>query len=193
MTISMTISMIRQINTFSQIQISQCEKTLCIFDIDDTIMGYNEFNHTYFGERINYYKNIHKSHILAIDFAVSDWIEKIEQSTPHHMDEYGYNDIINRIIKSNSQYFFLTARNPHFRQLTEKHLEQINIKNPHIYYVSGKNKGEYLKNIIDKYEKFDRIIFIDDIEKNLEDLKKTFGDKIELFHFVKKFELYNFY
>jgi len=185
--------MIRQINSFSQIPFASKDKVLCIFDVDDTIMGYKEFANTYFGERISHYKQLHDNDIIAIDFAVADWIEKVEQSTPHHMDYNGYYDLIEKINKTESRHFFLTARNPKFRHITEKHLEQINIKNPNVYYVAGKNKGEYLKNIIDKYEKYERVLFIDDVEKNLHDMKKTFGDKIELYHFVKKFELCNFY
>ena len=187
--------MVHQITSFSEIPFASDDKVLCIFDIDDTILGYKEFTHTYFGERIVHYKQIYDNDIMAIDFAVDDWIEKVNQSTPHRMDHKGYNDIIKKINQTESKHFFLTARNPKFRNITEKHLEQLNIKNPNVYYVSGKNKGEYLKNIIDKYEcgNYKRIIFVDDAEKNLEDMKKTFGDKIELFHFVKKFELCNFY
>ena len=63
------------------------------------------------------------------------------------------------------------------------------IKKNCIYFFKLNQK----KNIIDKYEKYERVLFIDDVEKNLHDMKKTFGDKIELYHFVKKFELCNFY
>ena len=83
----------------------------------------------------------------------------------------------------------MTARNPNFRNITEKHLECLNINNSHVYYVSGRNKGEYLKNIIDKHGEYDKIVFVDDSEKNLLDMKKTFGEKIELYHFVKKYNM----
>ena len=183
--------MIKQIISFRSINITP--KTLVVLDIDDTILGYKEFPHTYFLDRINHYKKLHESDILAIDFAVSDWIDKVEKSTPHHMDEDGFSYMMNLLKQTNSSHFFLTARNSNFRNITEKHLEDLEIINSHVYYVSGKNKGEYLKNIIDKHEKYDRIVFVDDSEKNLFDMQKTFGDSIDLYHFVMKFEMCNFY
>jgi hypothetical protein len=177
--------MIKQITSFRSIPI--VSNTLVVLDIDDTIMGYREFSHTYFIDRISHYKQKHGSDIIAIDFAVSDWIEQVEKSTPHHMDEDGFWYMMNMLNKTDSRHFFLTARNPNFRKITEKHLECLNISNSHVYYVSGCNKGEYLKNIIDKHGVFDKIVFVDDSEKNLHDMQKTFGEKIDLYHFVKKY------
>ena len=182
--------MITKITSFSSIP--RFQKALYVFDIDDTVMGYKEFSHTFFVDKINEYKKIYDEHI-AIDFAVSDWGEQIRKATPHHMDEEGYISIQNHIKSSDSHHFFLTARNINFKSITESHLEQLNINSTQVYYVAGQNKGKYLKNIIDKIGNFDKIIFIDDTEKNLIDMKSTFGKDIELYHFVKKFELCNFY
>jgi hypothetical protein len=182
--------MITKITSFSSIP--RIQKALYIFDIDDTVMGYKEFSHTYFTDKINEYQKSYDNHV-AVDFAVTDWIEQVKKGTPHHMDEHGFNSLINHIDETDSYHFFLTARNPNFRSITETHLEQLNISSAQIYYVSGQNKGTYLKNIIDKVGNFDKIIFIDDSEKNLIDMKNTFGKDVELYHFVKKFELCNFY
>ena len=179
--------MIKQITSFRSITLFQ--NTLIILDIDDTIIGYKEFNHTFFSDKIAHYKSLHGCDIISVDFAVADWIEQVEKGTPYHMDEDGFNHLMNYITKTNSNHFFLTARNPNFRNITEKHLEDLNIINSHVYYVSGKNKGEYLKNIIDKHPKYDHIIFVDDSEKNLLDMQKTFGNTIELYHFIKKYNM----
>ena len=182
--------MITKITSFSSIPLFQ--KALYVFDIDDTVMGYKEFSHTYFGDKINEYKKTYDEHV-SIDFAISDWMEQVKKSTPHHMDKEGFESILKHINSSDSNHFFLTARNPNFRSITEKHLEQLNIRSTQVYYVAGQNKGTYLKNIIEKFDKFDKIIFIDDSEKNLIDMKNSFGKNVELYHFIKKFELCNFY
>jgi predicted phage tail protein len=178
--------MITKITSFSSIP--RFQRALYVFDIDDTVMGYKEFSHTYFTDKINEYKKLYDDHV-AIDFAVSDWIEQVKKASPHHMDEEGYISIQNHIKSSESHHFFLTARNVNFKSITETHLEQLNISSTQVYYVSGQNKGKYLKTIIDKVGKFDKIIFIDDSEKNLIDMKNIFGKDVELYNFVKKFDL----
>jgi acid phosphatase class B len=175
----------KQIKTFADIAVSP--KTLVVFDIDDTVIGYEEFSHTYFTDRLQYYKEKYDCSKMVLDFALDDWITKVKSGTPFHMDKNGYTQLINTIRETDSHYMFMTARNPLFRDTTEDHLEKIGIINRQVHYLAGANKGEFLKNIIKKYPQYDKLIFIDDMEKNLNDLHLAFGNKIDLYHFVKKY------
>lgn len=177
--------MFKQIVSFKNVIVKP--QTLIVFDIDDTIIGYEEFSHTYFTNAIENYKEKYNCDKMALDFALHDWISKVNEGTPCHMDADGFKELERKIKNTNSHYIFMTARNPNYRDITETHLEQVGIKNRQVYYLAGANKGEFLKNIYEKYSDYKEIIFIDDMEKNLHDVGKAFDHKIELYHFVKKY------
>lgn len=177
--------MFKQIFSFKNINIHP--RTLVVFDIDDTVIGYKEFSHTFFTDSIKKYKKKHKCDKMALDFALHDWITKVNQGTPYHMDDDGFNELTQKITNTDSHYIFMTARNSLYKDITESHLEKVGIQNRQVYYLAGANKGEFLKSIFHKYSKYKKIIFIDDMEKNLNDIHKAFGNKINLYHFVKKY------
>ena len=179
--------MFKQIISFRDVKIYQ--NALIVFDIDDTVLGYKEISHDYFYKQLTHHKKYSSCENTIMNNAVNDWFNLVKQSTPHHMDEVGFVDLIKEINDNNSNHLFLTARNPRFKDITEKHLNKIKINHKNIYYVAGGNKGEILKDIIKDYPEYNKIIFIDDMEKNLIDVYKTFGDKIDLYHFVKKYFL----
>jgi len=177
--------MFKQIVSFKNVTIHP--RTLVVFDIDDTVIGYEEFSHTFFADSIQTYKEKHKCDKMALDFALHDWITKVKEGTPYHMDSIGFIELKEKIKNTDSHYIFMTARNPNYRDITESHLEKIGIENRQVYYLAGSNKGEFLKSISQKYSEYNKMIFIDDMEKNLNDVHKVFGNKIELYHFVKKY------
>jgi uncharacterized HAD superfamily protein len=179
--------MFKQIISFRDVKM--CQNALIVFDIDDTVLGYKEFSHDYFHNQLKYHKRNTSCENTIMNNAVNDWFNLVKQSTPHHMDEEGFFDLMNKINDNNSNHIFLTARNPKFKDITENHLNKIKINHKNIYYVAGGNKGEILKNIIKDHPEYNKIIFIDDMRKNLIDVYKTFGHKIDLYHFVKKYYL----
>jgi hypothetical protein len=179
--------MFKQIVSFRDVKIYR--NTLIVFDIDDTVLGYKEFSHDYFHNQLKYHKKNTSCESTIMNNAINDWFNLVKTSTPHHMDEDGFFELMNKIDNNKSEHLFLTARNPKFKDITEKHLNKIKINHKNIYYVAGGNKGEILKDIIKHYPEYNKIIFIDDMEKNLTDVYKTFGDKIDLYHFVKKYFL----
>jgi hypothetical protein len=178
--------MFKQIISFRDVKIY--DNTLIVFDIDDTVLGYKEFSHNYFHNQLKYHKKNISCNNTVMNNAVNDWFNLVQKSTPHHMDEDGFYELMHKIHNNNSEHLFLTARNPRFKDITERHLHKIKINHKNIYYVAGGNKGEILKDIIKDYSEYNKLIFIDDMEKNLTDVYKTFGDKIDLYHFVKKYQ-----
>ena len=179
--------MSKQIVSFKNVAIHP--RTLVVFDIDDTVIGYEEFSHTFFTDSIKAYKEKHKCYKMALDFALHDWISLVKKGTPYHMDSSGFDELTEKIKTTDSHYIFMTARNPLYREVTELHLEKVGIQNRQVYYLAGSNKGEFLKSISQKYSEYNRMIFIDDMEKNINDVHKAFGNKIDLYHFVKKNKL----
>lgn len=98
--------------------------------------------------------------------------------------------IINRLFDSGHKVMLVTARNPVLVDVTEKHLnEHIDISklyNPSvnndtslikngICYLSGKNKGKFIKSILDK-NLFNEIIFVDDSLNECNNVNKELRD-----------------
>ena len=179
--------MFQTIRTFSNIKFRGNKSFLFVFDIDDTVLHYGHINCSWFNQRIAENKTVYKTISEAIDHAVHEWFESISICEPQHTDEIGFKKLLNRIEKKSHDYMFLTARNPKFENITLHHFEKLGIPiEKDIHFASGQNKGKMLKSILDNSEyKYDKIIFIDDSEKNLKDVY------VEL-HQLHNIELYKF-
>ena len=178
------------IRSFSNIIIrnKNLKSFLFVFDIDDTILHYGHINYVWFNERIAINKTKCETISEAIDHAVHEWFQNISISEPMHTDENGLKKLITIIDKYSHDYMFLTARNPKFTNITLEHFEKLGIPtDKNIHFTSGGNKGKILKEILQKSENiYDKIIFIDDSEKNLKDVYNELNDSypIELYKFV---------
>jgi hypothetical protein len=77
-------------------------------------------------------------------------------------------------IKANSEICFLTARenNRKTKQFTKMDFEELglNYDDFEIHYCGCIPKGVYIKNNID-YKSYNDIIFIDDLDKNIDNVK----------------------
>lgn len=178
------------IRSFSNIIVrnKNLKPILFVFDIDDTILHYGHINYVWFNERIAINKTKYKSISEAIDYAVHEWFQNISMCEPLHTDENGFKKLISIIDKYSHDYMFLTARNPKFTNITLEHFEKLGIPSKKdIHFTSGGNKGKILKDIlINSSNTYNKIIFIDDSEKNLKDVYDELNDSypIELYKFV---------
>ena len=180
--------MFQTIRSFSNIKVLGTKSRLFVFDIDDTILHYGHINYIWFNQRINDNKLIYKTLSEAIDNAVFEWFQNISNCEPLHTDEIGFKKLINKIENKPNDYIFLTARNPKFETITLHHFEKLGIPTKkYIHYASGQNKGKILKSILDNSNYiYDKIIFIDDSEKNLNDVYNELHQthNLELYKFV---------
>jgi hypothetical protein len=177
------------INSFSNIIIrNKKSKTyLFVFDIDDTILHYGHINYVWFNQQIVENKSKYNTIDEAIEQAVHEWFQNVSICEPLYTDENGFKNLLNKIEKNSHDYIFLTARNPKFSTITLHHFEKLGIPtNKDIHFTSGQNKGKMLKEILENSNyHYDKIIFVDDSEKNLKDVYNVLNNlyPIELYKF----------
>ena len=89
------------------------------------------------------------------------------------------------ISKTDNKIIFVTARNAKFKNITKQHFDDININFNKFesHFIESNNKGLYIRNNVDLHE-YDGIIFIDDANHNLVDVKNEFGDFVDCYKFI---------
>lgn len=163
-----------KINNFNNIKILN-ENTLYVFDIDETLMVYENLDK-------NWWNNMKKDNdeIKVLE----EWEKCIKNKEPKHTHNDSFQTLLNNINKNN--IICLTARQDKIKDLTEKHLEQIGITNIPVYYTNGFCKGKLLQEIIKDYKDIKNIIFVDDLIKNLYSVNKVFHNtdyNVNCYHF----------
>lgn len=160
----------KKIKTFKEIALHK--NSLIILDIDDTTLKYNKINKQWWTDTFNKYYKIHNDYELADEQSNLEWITYIQNTMPLHTDNIGIKYLFDECDKLNCSVIFLTARNSELHEITIKHLQIIGINDVPIYFTNGQNKGHMLKNILNcKYKHAEKIIFVDDLEENIIDVK----------------------
>lgn len=164
------------IKSFYQVELE--EKCLLVLDIDETVLKYKDINRKWWDNKLAYYYNIYNDYRIADSHAFEDWKAYIHDNLPEHTDEDGIFDLIDRAEKLNCDIIFLTARSYYLDKITEAHLSHLGIHEQIVHYATGKNKGILLNEIIkNDYDHHKTIIFIDDMDKNLNAVKTEIDDK----------------
>jgi len=171
------------INTFSNINISQ--NTLILCDIDDTILKFDNINQIWWKNRFNYYYSLSNNYDDADLQVLNEWIDYIEINNPKFTDKNGFIKLLHKINKTNSEIIFITARESYLEKLTQKHFEYVNLSsfNYKIYHIGDVSKGTFI-NLNFDIEKYSNVIFIDDLDKNLESVYEIFQNKIIKYKFI---------
>ena len=158
------------ITSFAQIDLTN--KSLIVVDIDETVLQYPSIGEKWWKNKKEFYKTKY-DHETANNFAYEDWLKYIEITEPLHTDYIGLEHLFTKVYNTNSDIIFLTARHKNIDYITKNHMEQIGIKNIPIYYTGGKSKGTHLNKIYsEKYNYHNNIIFIDDMEHNINSVKQ---------------------
>lgn len=179
----MTYNTIKLINSFNKINIYNNSIVFC--DIDETIMKFNKINKNWWENRLKYYSKLTNNKELSEENAYNDWLIYVQQNIPKHTDKIGLLNMLTDIENKNSKICYITARYSDIDDLTYKHFSYLDldyINNP-IYFVGNYPKGKFIKNNFD-LDKYNKIIFIDDNEKNLKDVKKELGNLIDIYQFI---------
>lgn len=166
--------MIKIIKSFSDIVIS--DKKLVICDLDDTIIHFEKITKTWWNDtRL----------ILDENETVIKWRKLVAIEQPLMTDDKGFHDMLKQIHDNDGQIIILTARHDSITDITKMHLKKLGIDN--IQIIHSQQKGDSVKYISEiLYPEFKKIIFIDDMDRNLNDVYEINKDKnIEL----HKFEL----
>ena len=176
--------MVKTINSFDEIIITK-NKSLILCDIDDTILRFSyNINHFYNNAKLLYPE---VSDNELVNRAERDFYIHRILNKPFHTDLNGFNNLCKRIKDMNGELIFVTARSYSSEEITKKHFKSLGVdyNKFKIHYVSSKiSKGDYIKKNIN-LEGCKEIIFIDDLDYNLKNVKKILP-QIKCYKFVYK-------
>jgi hypothetical protein len=140
-------------------------KSLVCIDLDETIIYFPGVNQSWWENRKKAYNLIND--LTSDEMAYKDWLEIIHNNTPKMLDEIQFIHLLERVKNTGSKIVIITARNNKLEKLTIRHLLDCNINICDIYY--SYKKGDIVNQI--KRLHNGPIIFIDDIIRNINDVK----------------------
>ena len=171
------------VSSFQDIHVPQ--NSLVVLDIDDTTIRFEELGRHWWAVREDELKKTH-THQEARDRVMTEWIEGARVFKPILTDPEGFPAFLERVLKASAHLIFLTARSADLRQLTELHMSScgITVDAEKIYF--SRDKGSTLRSIVES-EGFSRVVFVDDMEHNLESVESALKGSIavDTYHFHK--------
>lgn len=163
------------------------ENSLVILDIDETIFKFEEINYQWWTDNINKYFNLGYEYDEADKIVYKKWINHIQLTEPILLDRDKLFELFHKIEQSNSNLIMLSARTENIRKLTHYNLEQCGIKINDCNLFLSKNKGDMINELLlNQYKNYKNIVFIDDLEKNIIDVK----EKLVCLYFIHNIKLY---
>jgi hypothetical protein len=169
------------IKSFKEIPIQR--NTLVLCDIDDTVIVFEKLGKKWWIERFDDYYARNCDFEFSEEAVLKEWIHTIRTMRPVHVDKNGFEDFVERIEKTGSTLVFVTARSQDISDLTTLHLNSAGIyPKTDVHHTNNTPKGDYIATVID-FDDFENVVFIDDMEHNIESVHQVFGEKVELFLF----------
>jgi len=172
------------INSF--LNVTVLLNSLIVLDIDETILKMKDSNTTWFSDKFKHYKQIYNDDVIANNKTIDDYLEYSKLNKAVHTDKLGLNDLFQRATKYNCKVIMLTARDLKLKDITHEQLKYLEIPIVDIHFCEGKNKGDQLNKFITENKlNNNTIIFIDDREKYLEQVRDKITDRdLHLYQFV---------
>lgn len=169
------------VKSFKDIPVER--NTLVLCDIDDTVIVFEKLGKKWWRERFDDYYERNGDYEFSEKAVLKEWIHQIHKEKPVHVDKEGFDDFVERINSTGSTLVFVTARTADLYCLTLHHLKQVGITpKTDVHYTNDTTKGEYIANVID-FDDFDHIVFIDDMEHNVNSVKRVFREKVATYLF----------
>ena len=164
-------------------EIKMLPDCLYVLDFDETVAYFDNINRDWWKARFQHHYTAHGDAPLADKLALQDWAKHISfaGTDVHHVDKQGFDNIVSYVqADPGSHLIILTARDISLKDVTEGHLSTISPNHSiDIIFSSGGNKGlklnEYLK-AKSTGNRYENIIFVDDLHKNLVDFKGVHTD-----------------
>lgn len=171
------------IRSFDEIEIKS--KCLLVFDMDETIVKYDGICKKWWKELFVVNYSILGNYDEADNKCLTIWKDHIKNTLPVHTDKNGFFNILDKAKKLNCVTMIVTARDLELEELTHAHLSHLNIFGIDVYFSCGKNKSITIKNVMSNFlHDNNEIIFVDDMDNNLNDVKNCFGEKVKCYKFV---------
>jgi len=158
---------INTINYFSQINI--IPNSLVVLDIDETLIKFENIDNLWWNREFTQIYEKNNDYDLTEEIVYSKWLSIVSNSNPILVDDF-IHIFLEKCEQNNCKIILLTARNNCLFDLTLSHLKRVNLYFSHIYF--NENKGDELNKIIsNELKKYNDIIVVDDLVKNLNDIK----------------------
>ncbi len=137
--------------------------SLVVLDIDDTVMKFEAMGRGWWAK---------KEAEVGRDETMRQWIENAYIQTPVLTEPEEFPAFLKRVFDAPAHLVFLTARSASLRELTEFHLTHcgIEVESHNVYF--AREKGACLQSIV-LSGCFKNVIFIDDMEHNVENVLNT--------------------
>ena len=162
---------------------------LVICDIDETVLMFENDNQcistNWWETRKKYYIDNHNhNYDSAQDVSYEDWLEIVNNNKPKFTDKDGFLSMLKKIEETDSTIIFLTARDQNIKELTYKHFKELDLdpNNYKIYFTNHSAKGRFIKSNIN-INKYNKVIFIDDLLNNLDSVSNEYNDQISYYQF----------
>lgn len=144
-------------STFRDFSVKQHSIIFC--DIDETVLC--------FGKEVDDYWK------MKVDDPNYDiWFEMVDRITPN-LTCSSFHEFIKRIDDSNSTIHFITARNPRFKEATERNMKHHGLSHIPIHFLAGASKSKYINENFNLNEYPGGSEFIDDSDHNVNDVSKN--------------------
>jgi len=173
----------KTINSFNNIKI--VENSLIICDIDETLLHFKNWDSNFWINNYNHYLKIYNDKEKAKNKTDIEYEKYIYSIKPTHNDKNGFFEMTNKIKKSNSKLIFVTARDLEAKNFTHNNLKKlkVNYKKYPVFFSALTPKGEFIKHNFN-LSSFNKIIFIDDLEYNINSVTNEFGNMIRCYKYI---------
>lgn len=174
------------LHTFDSVEIKN--ETLVLCDIDNTLMYYEDMKK--YDDVFNKYFNINSHVNLSHNLAENEMRESV---LPKHTDKEGFFRMLGKIKDTNSVLVFITSRDPTTDYITKLEFKTLGISHENFYVHSigsSISKGRFIVNNIN-INNYDHIVFIDDIQTNLDSVKNYLKEKVVCYKFFPRYKLFS--
>lgn len=173
----------KTIKSFSDVHLNA--NYLLVLDMDETIIYYDSMCKNWWKDRWNSNFALFNDYDKAEEQTLIDWKTHIANSLPLHTDETEFFNLLNKAKELQCDTIIVTARDSQIAELTHRHLKHLNINDIDVHFVGSINKALKINEIAYQQSKsYDRIVFVDDMNHNLDDVKTYFGDGVDCYKFV---------
>lgn len=174
-----------KIVSFAAVMVPQ--RALVVLDIDDTVMRFAELGRGWWRDREKELAAAYSSDVVR-ELVMREWIDGAHIYQPLLTDPDSFPQFLERLWAADAHLVFLTARHAELRKLTELHMSACGIEVETEQLIFARQKGGALKALVEA-QGFKDVIFIDDMEHNLEDVGREVGAmagvELQTFHFHK--------
>lgn len=172
------------IHSFNDVKLKN--NYLLVFDMDETILYYEGICEKWWTNKRKDNYELCFDHIKAETKTITEWENHIKDAIPNHTDADGFFNLLKQAKIFQNEVIIVTARNLEIKDVTIQHLNYLNIFNIDVHFVAGGNKGSKINDVMNKkINEYDQIVFIDDMDHNLKNVKEYFGDKVICYKFIK--------